>query len=149
VEAEFVERFAMARRVHVRPAMQQVELQERLRRALNQVESLPPVSGGRRGQQLRRALLTAAKQACDGYRDVCVSASPEQFIERIAFVARRAKRATATLVLIVQLDYIDIAQVRELVIELRTLERILTVSRNTARRRQQRRLTSGPRRCTT
>lgn len=138
-DSEFSSHFTVARRVHVRGAMQQSELQERLRRALRAIELLPPVSGGKRGEQLRRALLAAAKQACDGYRDVCVSASPEQFIERISFVARRAKRATATLVLLVQLDYIDIAAVRDLIIEVRALERILTTARNTAKRRRGRR----------
>ena len=119
--------------------MEQIELQERLRRVLRDVESLPPLDGGKRGAQIRRTLLAAAKYACEGYRDVCVSSSPDQFLERITFVARNAKRTVALLVLLVQLDYIRIEQVRELIIEARALERILTAARNTARRRQRQR----------
>lgn len=125
--------------------LSQLELQERLQRTVVAVESIPAVGGGKRGDQIRRALLTAAKQACDGYRDVCISATPGQFIERISFVARKAKRTTATLVLLVELDYVDIAQVRELINEVRALERILTTARNTAKRRRRTRLTKAAR----
>ena len=119
--------------------MQQIELQQRLRGVENGVEALPAIGGGKRGEQIRRALLAAARQSCNGYRDVCVSSSPDEFIERISFVARKAKRTVALLVLLVQLDYIRIEQVRELIIEARALERILTAAKNTSRRRQRQR----------
>lgn len=117
--------------------MQSIELQQRLHGVLRVVESLA-VDGGKRGEQIRRALLAAARQSCDGYRDVCVSASPDQFVERISFATRKAKRTVALLVLLVQLNYIAIEQVRELIIEARALHRILTAARNTSRRKRQR-----------
>ena len=119
--------------------MQQSELQERLRRAVRTLETQPPTGGGRRGEKIRRALLIAAKQASDGYRDVCVSASPAQFIERMDFVVSKAKRMSASLTLLVDLEYVDIRNVRDVLVEVRTLQRILTTSRNAAKRRERHR----------
>ena len=76
-----------------------------------------------------------------GYREACASSSPEQFIERIAFVTRKAKRVKASLVLLVQLDHLKIDDARENILEARALEEIFTASRNTARKRARGRMT--------
>ena len=120
----------------------QLEFQERLERAVASVESLPAAAGGKRGEQLRRALVRDVKLACEGYRAACNSTSPDQFIERISAAAAKAKRTTSTLVLLVQLDYLHIDEARDVIIEARALERILTASRNTAKRRRTRRKTA-------
>ena len=70
-----------------------------------------------------------------GYRAACASASPEQFVSRMSDAARNAKRTKAALMLLTQLDYTSITDVRNLIIEARALENVFTVSRNAAKRR--------------
>jgi hypothetical protein len=84
--------------------------------------------------RITKPLRQHAGEMKSGYRDACASSSPEQFIERISFVARKAKRVKASLVLLVQLDHLGIDVARETILEARALEAIFTTSRNTAKR---------------
>ena len=119
-----------------------VELQQRIKGFVTALESLPAVGGAERGERIRQVLLKAANQTRVGYRDACASGSPDEFIRRISFVVTTAKRAKAALVLLVHLDYVVMERVRDVIIEARAIENILTASRNSGKRRQQRRLVS-------
>jgi four helix bundle protein len=74
-----------------------------------------------------------------GYRAACVSQTPDQFIAHISAAARHAKRARVLLLRMVELDHLTIEVARQLILEARVLEAILTASRNTARRRKRER----------
>lgn len=118
-------------------ALQAIELQQRTARFLRAVEELAPkVSGEKRGQALLGSLLKSSREVEAGYRHACASASPAQFVSRISVVARNAKKAKASLMLLTQLEYVAIELSRELIIEARALENIFVASRNTAKRRQ-------------
>ena len=118
-------------------AAQAIELQQRTARFLRAVEELAPkVSGEKRGQTLLGSLLKSSREVEAGYRHACASATPAQFVSRISVVARNAKKAKASLMLLAQLGYVQIDAAREAIIEARALESIFAASRNTAKRRQ-------------
>ena len=121
--------------------MTALELQSRTAALLESLEGLTPiVRGGERGRKLALAMVKACKQMDAGYRHTCMSTSPDEFIERISAVARHAKRTKATLMLLTQLDYLPIAETRELIFEARGLENIFVASRNTAKKNHRKRL---------
>src|SRR5438094_5943028 len=93
------------------------------------------VSAGLRAPKIMRTLITASTAMESGYRDTCASSSPEKFIEGISVVARNAKKAKTSLVLLLQLDLVAIEMVRDLILEARGLEAIFTASRRTAKKR--------------
>jgi hypothetical protein len=118
-----------------------LELQTRAASLLGALEAiLPCVGGEQRGRKLALTMISACKEMDAGYRDACESSSPKEFISRISHVARNARKAKATLMLLAQLDYLPIASVRELILDARGPENIFTASRNTAKRREQKRV---------
>ena len=118
-----------------------VELQARTAALLASLERLAPVVGGAaRGRTLALAMVKACAALDNGYRHTCASRSPDEFIQRISAVARHAKRTKATLMLLTQLDYLPIAETRELICEARGLENIFLASRNTAKKHHRTRL---------
>jgi hypothetical protein len=89
-----------------------------------------------------RTLVAASTAMESGYRDASASSSPEKFIAGITVVARNAKKAKASLGLLVQLNLMDIAVVRDLILEARGLEAIFLASRKTAKKRARGRMVS-------
>lgn len=90
----------------------------------------------KRGRKLLSDAVKHSEHMEAGYRHACASASPEEFTKRISEVALHAKRTKALLMLLVQLGYVPVPDIRELIIEARGLENIFVASRNTAKKRQ-------------
>lgn len=119
------------------------EIQERAARFGKNVARLcEQVTVTPSSQRIVRNLTTASAAMQTGYRDTCASSSPERFILRISAAARHAKRATACLVLLLELNHVSIEEAREVILEARGLQAIFTASRNTAKRRAQKRMVS-------
>jgi len=113
-----------------------LDLQARTSRLLAALEAIAPrVTGSARARMLAQTMTRACRAMDAGYRAACASASPEQFVSRMSDAARNAKRTKAALMLLTQLDYTSITDVRNLIIEARALENVFTVSRNAAKRR--------------
>jgi len=84
---------------------------------------------------LRR--LTAASTAVDAaYQAACVAGSRDRFILHVAAAARHARRERRILQDLTHLHHPSLDATRELILEARGIEAILTASRNTARRRR-------------
>ena len=108
----------------------------RLVRLAGAVETLgASVSGSARASVLFHGLLEHTRAADEAYRSACASGSPRHFIDQIAIAVRKLRRAISGLVLLVQLDYLSIEHARDPIIEARELERLLTRTRDAARRR--------------
>jgi hypothetical protein len=117
------------------------ELQERTRRFAAGVVTLYeelPADGS--AQRTGKKLLAASRAVVAGYKDVCASPTPETFISGISVVARQAKQARACVQMLLQLNHVTIEACRDLLLEARALEAIFRASRNTAKQRQQVRL---------
>jgi len=124
-----------------RMRMTALELQARTAALLASLERIVPIVGGaQRGRKLASTMMRACKAMDDGYRHTCASRSAEEFIDRIAAVARHVTRTKATLMLLTQLHYLPIAETRELIFEARGLENIFVASRNTAKKNHRKRL---------
>jgi hypothetical protein len=122
-----------------------VELEGRAARLADAIKRLTiPPDAAKRGHKLLAQAITHSEQMEAGYRHACASASPDEFTKRIADVAAHARRTKASLMLLVQLGYVPVPHIRELIIEARGLESILVASRNTAKKRQRRRLNQLP-----
>ena len=118
-----------------------LELQARTARLLASLERLVAIVGGaQRGRKLALTMIRSCKDMDVGYRHACASRSSEEFVDRISAVARHAKRTRATLMLVTQLDYLPIAETRELIFEARGLENVFVASRNTAKKNHRKRL---------
>jgi hypothetical protein len=112
------------------------ELRERLRRFAAGTARLCdrlPIDPG--AQRVGRKLRVSSQSMMTGYTDVCAAPSAERFISAISAVAIHAKRARASLQLLLQLNHLTIADARDLMIEARAFEAIFVKSRNTAKRR--------------
>ena len=117
-----------------------IELQTRTANLLRALEALlPSVRGEQRGDALAVKLVTACRDMEAGYRHACSSSSPDEFVARISHVARNARKTKATLMLLTQLDYLAIAETRDLIIEARALENVFVASSRTAKRRRRQR----------
>ena len=89
------------------------EIQERAARFGKNVARLcEQVTVTPSSQRIVRNLTTASAAMQTGYRDTCASSSPERFILGISAVARHAKRATACLVLLLELNHVSIEEAR-------------------------------------
>jgi len=98
-----------------------------------------------RAHQLLKDASKHSQQVVSRYRHACASSSPDEFVKRISSVATAAKRTKASLMLLVQLGFVPMPEIRELILEARGLENVFVASRNTAKRRQRKRCaTSGP-----
>src|SRR3954469_13695501 len=131
--------FSPARRMQPRRRMPTTafELHARTAMLLCALERVAAsVSGGDRGNKLAHTLLTSCRDMDAGYRHACASSTPDEFVGRISHVARHAKRTKATLMLLTQLEYLPLAETRELIVEARGLANIFVDSRNTAKRRR-------------
>ena len=112
------------------------ELAARTQRFKDAVSGLASqVRDGPSAPKVFKALVMAASAVATGYKDACASSSPDQFIAAISAVARNAKKAKASLVMLVQLDHISIDVAREVILEAKALEAIFVASRNTAKKR--------------
>ncbi len=108
----------------------------RLVRLVGAVETLgTSVSDSARAGVLFHEILEHTRVAAEAYGSACAGGSPRHFIEQIAIAVRKLRRTISGLVLLVQLDYLPIEQAREPIIEARGLERLLTKTRDAARRR--------------
>ena len=87
-------------------------------------------------QRIGRKLRASVKAIAVGYKDVCVSRSPEEFMARISVVARESKRARAHVQMLLQLNHMTIEATRDVLLEARALEAIFRKSRDTAKRRR-------------
>ena len=112
---------------------------QRFKHAVSRLAS--QVTDGPSAQKIFKALVVAANEIATGYKDACASSSPDQFIAQISVVARNAKKAKASLVMLVQLDHISIDVAREAILEAKALEAIFVASRNTAKKRARGRMT--------
>src|SRR4051794_27096187 len=96
------------------------ELQDRTRRFAAAGDMLcyrPSADPG--AQRIRRKLRAAATAMVAGYKDVCASGSPQKFIAGIAAVARQARRARASLQMLLQLNHVTIEASRDALLEAR------------------------------
>ena len=128
----------MALRVQCRADMHQRtwELQERTRGFVKSVERVSAsVPNEASAVRLARKLVVAATAVDRGYRDVCASRSPDEFIRGMSAVARQAKVAIASLQMLLQLDHVTIEAIRDLMFEARGLRAIFVTSCKTARKR--------------
>ena len=115
---------------------QAIELEDRAAKLADAIKGLTTTADpSKRGRQLLADAVKHSEQVAPGYRHACASSSPDQFASRISEVAVHARRTKALLMLLVQLGYVPVADIRELIMEARGLENILVASRNTARRR--------------
>src|SRR5262245_42121269 len=97
--------------MHSRAGMHQKtwELQERTRRFVRSVERLAAsVPNEASAVRLARKLVVAADAIDRGYRDVCASRSPAEFIKGMSAVARQSKMALANLQMLLQLNHVTI-----------------------------------------
>ena len=131
----------MARLMRCATAMDQrtVDLIARMVRFGEQVNALAvhvtaaPLSG-----RLMRRLRTAAHGAESSYQAACVAGWGEQFLRHIAAAARHAKRARQILQDLTQAHHVSIEVSRDLILEARGIENILTASKNTLQRKKAR-----------
>ena len=108
----------------------------RLVRLVGAVETLgEAVSDSARASVLFHNILEHARAGAEAYTSACAGGSPRLFIEQIGIAVRKLRRAISGLVLLVQLDYLPIEHARDPIIEARELERLLTRTRNAAKRR--------------
>jgi hypothetical protein len=113
------------------------ELQERTRRFAKCVERLAAsVPNEASAVRLARKLVVAVTAVDRGYRDVCASRSPDEFINGMSAVARQAKVAIASLQMLLQLNHLTIEATRDVMFEARGLRAIFVASCKTARKRQ-------------
>jgi hypothetical protein len=109
---------------------------DRLGRLVGAVETLgAAVSDSARAAVLFQGTLERMRVAADAYTSAASGGSPRHFIEQVSIAVRKLRRAISGLVLLVQLDYLPIEQARDPIIEARDLERLLTRTRDAARRR--------------
>jgi hypothetical protein len=117
------------------------ELQERTRRFAAAVDALcDRLPADPSAQRTAKKLRTAAKAVMVGYKDVSASPSPEKFIVGISVVASQAKRARASVQMLLQLNHVTIEAARDVLLEARALEAIFRRSRETAKKRRRARL---------
>ena len=117
------------------------ELQDRTRRFAAAVDALcDRLPADPSAQRTAKKLRTAAKAVVVGYKDVCASPSPEKFIAGISIVATQAKRARASVQMLLQLNHVTIETARDVLLEARALEAIFRRSRETAKKHRRARL---------
>jgi hypothetical protein len=139
VDLRSSEHLRVARSMHARTLMSSpLQLQHRIRRFVVSLQSQSS-RGAARERRIREALVKSARETGVGYRDACASATPEDFIRRISLVVRTAKKSKAALLSLLDLEYMHIADCRDLMFEARAIENILTAARDAAKRRQRRR----------
>ena len=120
------------------------ELHERTRRFAAAADALcDRLPADASAQRTAEKLRAAAKAVVAGYKEVCASPSPEKFIAGISLVASQARRARASVQMLLQLNHVTIEAARDVLLEARALEAIFRRSRDTARKRHQARL-AGP-----
>ena len=122
-------------------ATQAIELERRAANLASAIRGIAPAADCPvRAHKLLAAASKHSEQVETGYRRACASSSPDEFIQGISSVATNAKRTTASLMLLVQLGYVPVPEIRELILEARGLENIFVTSRNTAKRRLRKRV---------
>jgi hypothetical protein len=116
---------------------QAIELERRAAKLATAITALTIAPDApKRGHRLLADAVRHSEHMEAGYCHACASASPDEFTRRISEVAIHARRTKALLMLLAQLGYIPVPDIRELIIEARGLENILIASRNTAKKRQ-------------
>jgi len=117
------------------------ELHERTRRFAAAADALcDRLPADASAQRTAKKLRAAAKAVVVGYKDVCASPSPEKFIAGISIVASQARRARASVQMLLQLNHVTIEAARDLLLEARALEAIFRRSRETAKKHRRARL---------
>ena len=110
---------------------------ERIERLRLQSQSLGgALNESASGRRLQRRWSAAATEVDRSYRAASTAGSGDAFILHVSAAARQAKRARQTLQDLTQMGYASIETTRELILEARGIEAILTASRNTAKRRR-------------
>jgi len=117
------------------------ELHERTRRFAAAADALcDRLPADASAQRTAKKLRAAANAVVVGYKDVCASPSPEKFIAGISIVASQAKRARASVQMLLQLNHVTIEAARDVLHEARALEAIFRRSRETAKKHRRARL---------
>ena len=113
------------------------ELLARIRRLRTESQRVAPIVGGSPlVKRLQRRLTTASTGVDVSYSAACTAGSRDAFILHISAAARHAKRTRQILQDLTHLGHVNIDITRELILEARAVEAILTASKNTARRRR-------------
>jgi len=87
-------------------------------------------------KRLLRRLTTATTGVATSYGQACSAGGRDSFIVHVSAAARHAKRAKQILQELTQLNCAGIDTTRELILEARGIEAILSASKNTAKRRK-------------
>jgi hypothetical protein len=115
-----------------------IELMARIDRLGERAQALGAIADGSPpARRLQRRLSTATTGVDTSYRAACTAGSRDVFIVHISAAARHAKRARQILQDLTHRGYARIETTRDLILEARGIEAILTASRRTAKRRRQ------------
>jgi len=113
-----------------------IDLIARIDRLREQAQALSAIdASSSSAKRLQRRLSTATTGVVTSYRAACTASSRDDFIVHISAAARHAKRARQILQDLTHLGYASIETIRDLILEARGIEAILSASKTTAKRR--------------